>query len=234
MSTSPPRWLWIASIPLVAAIVLFGVWVTGAMVTNDETIAKGLTGVWFIVAGLMAVIIGWRWHGLAVPVIGTFVVVAGVAGGFLLYTSTVDTVVDEQVVVADPGATEPEAAEPTESAASGSGTEGPPSEPKSNVEVASGQFEADAHPTSGAARVIDTVDGDRVLTLTGFSTDPGPDLRVYVVPKGASGVEGGVDLGALKGNRGDQQYDVPKGTDPGTVVIWCRAFSVAFGSAALR
>jgi electron transfer DM13 len=45
------------------------------------------------------------------------------------------------------------------------------------------------------------------------------------------------DLGALKGNKGDQQYDLPQGLDLdrySTVVIWCRAFSVNFARAVLR
>jgi hypothetical protein len=48
--------------------------------------------------------------------------------------------------------------------------------------------------------------------------------------------DGAVDLGGLKGNRGDQQYEIPSGvTVTGrTIVIWCRAFSAPFGSATLR
>jgi hypothetical protein len=44
-----------------------------------------------------------------------------------------------------------------------------------------------------------------------------------------------VDLGALKGNRGNQQYRVPAGVRlrGRAVVIWCRAFSARFGSAVL-
>jgi len=50
-------------------------------------------------------------------------------------------------------------------------------------------------------------------------------------------VDGAVDLGALRGNRGDQEYALPADVDPagiGRVVIWCRAFTVAFGEATLR
>jgi hypothetical protein len=50
------------------------------------------------------------------------------------------------------------------------------------------------------------------------------------------GVREFVDLGGLKGNKGTQQYELPVGLDLaryGPVVVWCRAFSVAFGSAAL-
>ena len=45
-----------------------------------------------------------------------------------------------------------------------------------------------------------------------------------------------MDLGALKGNRGNQQYRVPGDVDTArysTVVVWCRAFSVPFTSARL-
>ena len=50
------------------------------------------------------------------------------------------------------------------------------------------------------------------------------------------GASDAVDLGALKGNRGDQQYRIPSGVSlrGRAVVIWCRAFSARFGSAALR
>jgi hypothetical protein len=47
---------------------------------------------------------------------------------------------------------------------------------------------------------------------------------------------GAIDLGALKGNGGDQQYELPgrAALRGRTVVIWCRAFSALFGSAPLR
>jgi hypothetical protein len=82
--------------------------------------------------------------------------------------------------------------------------------------------------------------GGRVLTLTGFETDPGPDLRVYLAA-GRARDEGEVtdfiDLGGLKGNQGDQQYKLPVDADLRrytTVVIWCRAFSALFGRATLQ
>jgi hypothetical protein len=91
----------------------------------------------------------------------------------------------------------------------------------------SGRFRDGEHATQGTARVIRMPDGRRVLTLTDFETSPGPDLRVRIGEK---------DLGALKGNRGDQQYELPADLDPRnqTVLIWCRAFSALFGSARLE
>jgi len=62
----------------------------------------------------------------------------------------------------------------------------------------------------------------------------GPDLYVYLsTDKAASDF---VNLGRLKGNMGNQNYEIPQGTDLDkydTVLIWCKAFSVLFGSAEL-
>ena len=100
-----------------------------------------------------------------------------------------------------------------------------------------GAFTGLAHPTSGVARVVETGE-TRILTLTEFETDPGPDLYVYVTPGRTSGedVAGSTRLARLKGNVGTQQYELPPDLDltaGATVVIWCRAFSVSFGAAQL-
>jgi hypothetical protein len=102
---------------------------------------------------------------------------------------------------------------------------------------ARGRFRSHEHATTGEAAIVRLADGGRFLTLTSFETSPGPDVRVRLAPGGSfdGGADGAVDLGALKGNRGDQQYAIPRGVDAagGTVVIWCRAFSAPFGSARL-
>ena len=83
-------------------------------------------------------------------------------------------------------------------------------------------------------------DGRAVLTLTAFETDPGPDLRLYLSsPDAGTGSAGEqyVDLGALKGNVGDQQYEIPPDAELdrlSKVLVWCRAFSVGFGEAQLE
>jgi hypothetical protein len=207
----------------VAAVVALGVWVTGGLVTDDETVARGLTGLWLLLAGAASVAVAWTRRAVAVPVLVGYSIAAVGLGGFLGYTSTIDQTVDEDVVVAADVTDESDEAD-----AGGGGPE--------NRLLASGDFVAEAHPTEGTASVVDTPDG-AFLTLTDFVTDPGPDLKVYWVPSGTD-VEDGVDLGALKGNKGDQQYALPGSVDAGdvaggSVVIWCRAFSVSFGSAAL-
>jgi hypothetical protein len=212
----------LATVPIVVAAVAAGVWLTGAVLTEDATIAMVLTGLWFGLAGAVALLVGWRWRPLALPVVGTYLVTATALGGYLLFSSTVDKVVNEDVVVAAP-----RVSTSTSSSASASIA------PTGPVQIASGEFTNQAHDTSGLATLIEQPNGDRVVTLTRFRTDPGPDVRVYLVPDPGGSVKDAVDLGVLKGNKGDQQYDVPAGADAGAVVIWCRAFTVAFGTATL-
>jgi hypothetical protein len=97
------------------------------------------------------------------------------------------------------------------------------------------------HGTSGAARILELAAGQRIVRLEGLDTDNGPDLYLYLTTNPASGDEGAFDdehvnLGRLKGNQGDQNYELPAGTDLarfGTVVIWCDRFNSAFGAADL-
>jgi hypothetical protein len=92
------------------------------------------------------------------------------------------------------------------------------------------------HTTTGRATILRLASGRRVLTLD-LSTSPGPDLRVYLAPGDGSDVSDHRDLGGLKGNRGTQQYDVPANVPLArytAVVVYCRAFSAPFGSAALH
>ena len=108
--------------------------------------------------------------------------------------------------------------------------------------LATGSFHSNAHETRGTAMVIDLGQGHRVLRLTNFATSNGPDVRVYLVA--APDVQDNstlktvdrVELGPMKGNIGDQNYDIPPAVDLAnyrTVTIWCKRFGVNFGSAPL-
>jgi len=114
-----------------------------------------------------------------------------------------------------------------------------PSRPRT---LAAGRFHSLAHETNGVATIYRLPEGQRLLRLTEFETSNGPDVRVYLVAaKDAADGEtvtrsGFIDLGAMKGNRGDQNYTIPEGTDLSryrAVSIWCRRFSVNFGTAPL-
>jgi len=110
------------------------------------------------------------------------------------------------------------------------------SAPTGPVLVAGGTFTSGEHETTGTARVVREPDGSRRLELVGLATSDGPDLRVWLTD-GAARPGRHVELGRLKGNRGDQVYAIPGGTDISglrQVNIWCIRFSVSFGAADLR
>lgn len=59
---------------------------------------------------------------------------------------------------------------------------------------------------------------------------------MYLSPSADGYVDGAVELGPLKADTGNQNYDVPVGVDPagaGSVVIWCKQFAVLFATAPL-
>lgn len=108
----------------------------------------------------------------------------------------------------------------------------------------SGMFkDADsAHRGSGKAEILKAGDIN-ILRLTEFKVTNGPDLEVWLVEKAdienSSDVKGSkwLSLGALKGNIGDQSYQVPAGTDISkyaSAVIWCEQFGVLFASVTLK
>jgi Electron transfer DM13 len=215
--TRPTRWL---AAPTTAAIFVAGVWVTGGLLTNSFKAAMALTALWFVASGVACAAIGLRRRSLRMPVIGGYLVAAAAVGGYLAWTTLRDTVVHEHVVVGTPA------------------SQAEDSSPSRNVELVSGSFSSVEHESRGAAAVVRVRGGERMLTLTHFSTSPGPDLRVRLVVGRTEngGSSGARDLGALKGNKGDQQYRVPDEIDLAryrAVVIWCRAFSVAFAKANL-
>ena len=88
------------------------------------------------------------------------------------------------------------------------------------------------HNVEGAAKVIPVESGAQILRLENFKATNGPDLYVYLSKdKSASDF---INVGRLKGNVGNQNYEIPIGSDLSkynTVLIWCRAFSFLFGSA---
>jgi hypothetical protein len=116
-------------------------------------------------------------------------------------------------------------------------------EPAAPVRISSGRFHPVTHEGEGDAIVYRLEDGSYVLRLENFDVFNGPDLYVYAVAAGdANDAEsvldaGFVNVGRLKGNRGNQTYALPAGFDPQkhqAISIWCRRFTVNFATAPLR
>lgn len=108
--------------------------------------------------------------------------------------------------------------------------------------LATGSFEAVAHEGTGQVLVAD-VGGDvgNVVRLFDLDVQNGPDLRV-LLSKSSDVEKSGhlgdyVELGKLKGNKGNQNYVVPEGVDISeysSVVIYCKPFKVVFNTANLE
>jgi hypothetical protein len=179
------------------------------------------------------------------------VVVVGVAylafGVFGVHTLFIDDKVDESGPVFDSGvaaAAAPVTSEPSEP------SEPPASEPPVVTEapapqivtLAQGSFiPLGRYSGEGTAIVLNDGSEQRFVRFENFSTDNGPDLRVYLSASDANADSAAfdddfIDLGVLKGNIGDQNYEIPPDVDLSiydTVVVWCVRFSTPFTAADL-
>jgi hypothetical protein len=122
-------------------------------------------------------------------------------------------------------------------------------EPPAWTELAQGDFIDAEHGTQGVVRIVRAADGTRQVWLEGLDTSNGPDLHLWITDRESGGDCAGcfdswgiyddgdyVALGELKGNQGDQRYEIPDDAKLGgmrSVVIWCDRFNVAFGTAAI-
>jgi Electron transfer DM13 len=212
--------------PLVALGVLVallgGLWIAAGVLapTYLTSIAFGVA--WFLVASFLLGRAVKRRPDLKWWVRGTFLATAAACAAAFAWTSLRDKTVNEVVPVGVPASAAAKQRSPK----------------PQNVALASGPFKvADEGSARGTATVVRRAAGGRVLTLTHFAVNNGPDVRVYLAPGDGKDVGDHIDLGGLKGNKGNQKYDVPASAHIGkyrTVVIWCRAFTVAFARASLR
>jgi hypothetical protein len=159
----------------------------------------------------------------------------------------VDDVVDDEfsTSISEQLATTPDATGDGETPATGapSGAPSPtttraPAAPAEPSLLGAGRFVGLAgHDGTGDAGVFSLEDGSHVLRFENFDIENGPDLEVYVVPgrDQRDRAPGSMHLGALRGNVGDQTYELAEPLAPGdwTVLVWCEAFSVEFVAASL-
>jgi hypothetical protein len=112
------------------------------------------------------------------------------------------------------------------------------------VVISQGQFAGtdSVHQGAGQATIYQLPEGNHVLRFENFNVTNGPDLHVILVkhPNPANSNDVGddyIDLGSLKGNVGNQNYDIPAGVDLSlyqSVVIYCVPFHVVFATAPLN
>lgn len=102
----------------------------------------------------------------------------------------------------------------------------------------------DFHQGSGTASVYELPDGSQLLRFEDFEVTNGPALRVILVPNEgpitADSIQefGYTYVDELKGNSGNQNYDVPSDVDLSSgeysIVIYCEPFHVVFATATLE
>lgn len=100
------------------------------------------------------------------------------------------------------------------------------------------------HGAQGTATIYQMPDNSKILRFENFRVINGPDLRVVIsasaAPRTREEVELNdldLELGALKGNIGNQNYEIPAQVDLSlyqSVVIYCRAYNVVFSTAQLK
>lgn len=97
-----------------------------------------------------------------------------------------------------------------------------------------GNFVNGVHQVSGKASWHKAVN-TQTLLLSNFSSDAGPDLKVYLSKDQAA--SSFILLGDLKSTTGNQTYTIPNTAttaDYKYILIWCQRFSVLFGSAKIQ
>jgi hypothetical protein len=96
------------------------------------------------------------------------------------------------------------------------------------------------HGAEGRAVIYQLPDGQLVLRLEDLNAQNGPDLYVglsgAVMPRSNQELfdQGYLELARLKGNQGNQNYELPSDLDLDlyrSAVIYCKAFSVIFSTA---
>jgi hypothetical protein len=181
----------------------------------------------------------WLW-GIGAALGLAVVIVAGLV--FQPWLLFIDVRVDDEIPAV---ATTAPSAEPSAEPGADPTADASPTPPPAPVNLLTGTFVSHEHTTTGSVRVIEHPDGTRQLAIEGLATTNGPDVHVWLsagpVVEGFDGWFTAasyeyVDLGPIKGNLGDQLYDIPAAVDFDTfraVDLWCVQFSVSFGAAAL-
>ena len=107
-------------------------------------------------------------------------------------------------------------------------------DPATATLIKQGMLISVVHTVSGTATIYDS-NGKKILLLDPFSTDNGPDLKVYLSK--TESASSYIKLDKLKSTVGKQSYTIPDGTNLSEynyVHIWCEQFSVDFGHAELK
>lgn len=214
--------------PIVVAVLAGGFYLISRSVPTGGLVAIGAGVGW---VGAATAVFAWvaRRDRVALRMVVGAALLTALVGGFLIRPRA--TEVNEQIVTAAPRPT----------TADGARGGGDLAAPPGKVQVLSGRFSGESgHGGQGKAAVVKLEDGGRMLTFRDFDVDPGGSgLRVYLTagrPTSDGAVTDFIDLAALKGTKGNQQYEIPKAVNLrrySTVVVWCVPFTTRIAQAPL-
>lgn len=177
---------------------------------------------------------------VAIIVVAALAVLSWLAFGFFgIQAAFIDETVDEEgpVFASGAGAEPPDSPEfesAMDEAAESTTEVDEETMPGEIMTLLSGRFSTASgrYTVNGDALVLNDGSDQRFLRFENFESSNGPDLNVYLRADDGDFV----DLGDLKGNIGDQNYEIPVDVDLDrydTVQIWCVRFGVLFGDAVL-
>lgn len=101
--------------------------------------------------------------------------------------------------------------------------------------ILQGTFTSAVHTTTGKASIYQDKNKNYNLVFENFKTDSGPDLRIYLAEDKV--LTNFIQITDKVNTNGSYVLPIPSSIDlkkQTTVVIWCKAFSVLFGSASLK
>ena len=178
-------------------------------------------------------------------ILGTLALIAG-AFIFQPWKLFIDTEVQESIPTAVQA---PESAAEATLESTGEPAEAEPA-PTQEIDtepivLAQGTLISHEYETSGEVKILQLADGSRILRLENLATSDGPRVEIWLtdapVIEGLDGWfvfdDGNYEsLGAMKGNKGNQNYKIPADldlSDFSSMSLWCVTFSVSFGAAEL-
>lgn len=182
---------------------------------------------------------------LAIAVVGLAIVLptAWYLGSPLITSTTIDEPAPVVVAQATPAPSTAQTPAVTPASSAPPGTSASPIAPASPTPAPSliqrsGMFHGmdDFHFGRGTARLIETSPGSFTVRLEDFEVRNGPDLYIYLSPSAKGYDRDAIEIGRLKADKGNQNYQLKAGTDVSaarSVVIWCKQFAVLFATAPL-
>jgi hypothetical protein len=238
-SRRAPLALQVLALAAAVAGLLAGLWIFASPVSRAFADATGVPAywssigfavAWFVAASIVLGKLRKERPEFRLPLRIAFLLTVAAVGGVFAWTSFTDDKADDDVSFAEAAVPASQMPKPAPDAPAREA-------PKRNVVLSSGTFSGIDHSAEGRARIVRLANGDVRLVFTEFDVERAPDLRVYLAEDEVTGDIGPyTEIDKLKGNVGDQYYELPKSIDLGRykhVVIWCKAFDVGVAQAPL-